>query len=80
MKFIAEKAHMKQEIEIQAPFVLLLIFSQLNSKVSDADLCRAKDMSSWDHKGCRCNLQVQGEKAKSEFYMGSGLPLGGKSS
>ena len=64
MKFIAEKVHVKGDVEMQAAFIVLLIFSQLSSKASDADLRRAKEMASWDRKGSPCSLQVQGEKAK----------------
>ena len=63
-KFIAEKVHVKGDVEMQAPFIVLLIFSQLSSKASDADLHRAKEMASWDHKSSPCSLPVQGEKAK----------------
>lgn len=64
MKFIAEKVHMKGDVEIQARFIVLLIFSELSRKVPDANLHRAKEMASWDHKGSPYTLQVQGQKAK----------------
>lgn len=64
MKFIAEKVHVQGDLEIQACFIVLLIFSELSSKVPDANLRRAKETASWDHKGSPYTLQVQGEKAK----------------
>lgn len=75
MQFIAEKVHVKGDVEIQAPFMVLLIFSWLGYKVSGSDPWRA-----WDHKGSPCSLQDQGEKAKREPCVGSGLLLGGQSS
>lgn len=67
MKFVAKKVHVKGGVEIRAPFILLLIFSQLSGKVSDADLSRAKEMSSWDHKGSPRSLHVQGERQSENF-------------
>ena len=51
MTFRAEKVHVKADVEIQAPFIVLLTFSQLGSEVSHADLCRAKESASWDPEG-----------------------------
>lgn len=79
MKFIAEKVHVKGDVEIPAPFMVLLIFSWLGHKVSGSDLWRAKETAPWDHKGSSCSLQDQGETTKREPCVGSGLLLGGQS-